>query len=241
MAKATKHADRPHARIYAHWLELPAWLAIRREAQLLLVHMLCDYRPAKNSRLEWSLTRVQKAVGCSRTIASESLTDLEKNGWLAVCRVGRFSGSRQTSLYRLTMFPSEVEGLPKTEEFLRIRNPARPGRNKNRTGFNKTPDKSLLKPQQVLVETANGKIPEKTAAKPKALIHGKNDLFPPQTNSEPVALGTLATQLLSASGFAGLGANDCRGAAREALRSAAAPPLAPSAVRNPVASNRRRF
>ena len=189
MAKATKLADRPHARIYAHWLELPAWKAIRREAQLLLVYMLCDYRPAKNSRLEWSLTRVQTVLHCSRTIASESLTDLEKNGWIAVCRVGRFAGSRQASLYRLTMHASEAEDLPKTEEFLRIRNPARPGRKKNRTGSNKTGDKSLLKPQPVLVETATEKITEKIPAKPSPLTNGNKETFPSDGDGEPMALG----------------------------------------------------
>ena len=143
MHSATKLKDRPHARIYQHWVDLPAWKAMRREAQLLLVYMMVEFRPAMNSRLEWSLTRVQQVLRCSRSIASESLTDLEKNGWIKVCRTGRFSGSRKPSLYRLTMFGSEVEALPKTEEFLRMTPPPRPGRRKNLTSSNRTLPKSL--------------------------------------------------------------------------------------------------
>jgi hypothetical protein len=84
MHKATKHADRPHTRIYQHWLSLPTWKAMRGEAQLLLLHMLTEFRPAMNSRLEWPLTRVQRVLHCSRSTASQSLTDLEKNGWITI-------------------------------------------------------------------------------------------------------------------------------------------------------------
>jgi hypothetical protein len=116
--------------------------------------MLAAFRPAFNSRLEWPLTRVQEVLRCGRSTASEALTDLEKNGWVKVCSIGRFSGSRKPSLYRLTMFPSEIENLGKTDEFLGIRNPPRSGRKRNLTSPEKTSPKSVLKPEQVLIETA---------------------------------------------------------------------------------------
>jgi len=238
MAKATKYADKPHARIYQSWLTLPAWRAMRNEAQLLLVHMLAEFRPANNSLLEWTLTRVQRTLNCSRTIASECLTDLEKNGWIKVARVGQFSGSRKPSLYRLTWFASEAEDLPPTKEFLQSRNPPRIRRKKNLTGSNKTLPKSLLKPEQVPVETAARKISACEQEKKSALIYGKDAISPPGATFEPIPLGSLATQLLLEAEAARRPANDGGGAAREALRSAAPPPLAPQAVRNRPSSNR---
>ncbi|HEY8007156.1 MAG TPA: hypothetical protein VIF02_04135 [Methylocella sp.] len=196
MHKATKHADRPHARIYHHWLDLPAWKAMRGEAQLLLVHMLATFRPAFNSRLEWPLTRVQEVLRCGRSTASEALTDLEKNGWVKVCRVGRFSGSRKPSLYRLTMFGSEIEDLPKTEEFLRARNPPRPGRNKNLSGSKKALLKSVLKPEQVPLETASGKIQLCTANEASDQTAIKINRSRQGERAEPKASEKLRTQLL---------------------------------------------
>jgi hypothetical protein len=237
MAKATKFADKPHARIYQSWLALPAWRAMRIEAQLLLVHMLAEFRPANNSRLEWTLTRVQQTLNCSRTIASECLTDLEKNGWVKVARVGQFSGSRKPSLYRLTWFASEAEDLPATKEFLQSRNPPRIRRKKNLTGSNKTPPKSLLKPEQVPVETDARKISACEQEKKSALTYGKDATSPPGATFEPIPLGSLATQLLLEAEAARRPANDGGGAAREALRSAAPPPLAPQTVRYRSRSN----
>jgi hypothetical protein len=196
MHKATKYADRPHARIYQHWLDLPAWKAMRGEAQLLLVHMLAEFRPSMNSRLEWPLTRVQEVLRCSRSTASESLVDLEKNGWIKVCRVGRFSGSRKPSLYRLTMFGSEIEDLPKTEEFLRTRNPPRPGRKKNLTGSKKALLKSVLKPEQVPLETASGKIQLCTANEESDQTAIKINRSRQGERAEPKASEKLRTQLL---------------------------------------------
>ena len=54
MPAATKYRDRPHARIYSAWLELPAWREASLAARCLLVEMLARYRPGENGRLEWS-------------------------------------------------------------------------------------------------------------------------------------------------------------------------------------------
>jgi hypothetical protein len=94
MARATKYTDAPHARIYPSWLKLPAWFAMRNEAQLLLVYMLAESRPDNNSKLVWTLSKVQRMLRCGRATAAACLTDLEKNGWIKVVRVGKFSGSR---------------------------------------------------------------------------------------------------------------------------------------------------
>ena len=211
---------------------------MRIEAQLLLVNMLAEFRPANNSLLEWTLTRVQRTLNCSRTIASECLTDLEKNGWIKVARVGQFSGSRKPSLYRLTCFASEAEDLPPTKEFLQSRNPPRIRRKKNLTGSNKTLPKSLLEPEQVLVETEARKISPCEQGKKSALTYGKDATSPPAATFEAIALEDLATQLLLEAEAARHPANDGGGAAREALRSAAPPPLAPRTVRNRSTSNR---
>lgn len=210
---------------------------MRNEAQLLLVHMLAEFRPSMNSRLEWPLTRVQEVLRCSRSIASQCLTDLEKNGWLKVCRVGRFSGSRKPSLYRLTMFASEGEALPKTEEFLRIRNPPRPGRNKNLSGSNKALPKSLLKPEQVSVETAKDRDGPRggnaDAEKNPLKIKGSQEA----ERSEPIAVAALRSQLLVGAAVAWL---PRAAGVKKVLGSAEPPPFPPNVARLRSLSTRRK-
>ncbi len=200
MTKATKHTDRPHARIYHHWMALPAWKAMRNEAQLLLVYMLAEFRPSLNSRLEWTLTRVQEVLRCSRSTASDCLTDLEKNGWIKVCRVGLFSGSRKPSLYRLTMYRSEVEALAATEEFLRVRNPPRPGRKKNLSGSNKALHKSLSKPEQVPVETAMAENGSRGMDPQPDIQAKKINVLRPRETFRPEGDETRESQLLAEAG-----------------------------------------
>ena len=121
MAAATKYRERPHARIYFAWVELPAWREASIAARCLLVEMLARYRPGDNGRLEWPVRRVAEVLGVSKTTAGKILIELETTGWIAVMRVGSFSGKSRASLYALAMYINDVTGEPPTRAFERWR------------------------------------------------------------------------------------------------------------------------
>src|SRR4051794_2389270 len=109
MPAPIRRADRPHARVYADWLDLPAFRALSSPAVNLLVHILARHRPGENGRLNWSVRRAADALKASKTTAARALDELEQHGWLACTAVGRFGCRSRSSRYRLTMFP-DCEG-----------------------------------------------------------------------------------------------------------------------------------
>lgn len=121
MVTATKYRDRPHARIYSAWMELPAWRAASIAARCLLVEMLTRYRPGDNGRLEWSVRNVAEVLGVSKSTASAALIELETIGWIEVMRAGSFSRKGRASLYALAMYTNDVTGEPATSTFERWR------------------------------------------------------------------------------------------------------------------------
>jgi hypothetical protein len=121
MPAATKYRDRPHARIYCAWLELPAWRELSLAARGLLVEMIAWYRPGENGRLEWSVRRVAEVLRASKSTASAALIELETIGWIEVMRAGSFSRKGRASLYALAMYTNDVTGEPATRAFERWR------------------------------------------------------------------------------------------------------------------------
>jgi hypothetical protein len=121
MAAATKYRDRPHARIYSAWLELPAWREASLAARGLLVEMLGRYRPGENGKLEWPVRRVAEVLGVSKSTASTALIELETIGWIEVTRAGSFSRKGRASLYALAVYDNHVTGEPATRTFERWR------------------------------------------------------------------------------------------------------------------------
>jgi hypothetical protein len=115
--RATKQGDRPHARIYSYWLDLPTWKALSPTSKSLLVEMLGRYRPGENGLLTWSVRRVGEVIGCSKDTAAQCLIALERNGWISVCRVAAFGGRARPAAYRLNMFPCSASGEPPSRAF----------------------------------------------------------------------------------------------------------------------------
>ena len=83
--------------------------------------MLARYRPHENGRLEWPVRRVAEVLGVSKTTAGKILIELETIGWIAVMRVGSFSGKSRSSHYALAMYDNDVTGEPPTRAFERWR------------------------------------------------------------------------------------------------------------------------
>jgi hypothetical protein len=121
MPAANKYRDRPHARIYSAWLELPAWRELSLAARCLLVEMIAWYRPGENGRLEWSVRRVAEVLRVSKSTASVALIELETIGWIEVTRAGSFSRKGRASRYALAMYANDVTGEPATHTFERWR------------------------------------------------------------------------------------------------------------------------
>lgn len=114
--------DQPHARIYRHWMDLPAWTTLTPVAQALIVNLLTRYRPQEPNRFQVSDRTATELVRCSRNTASKALAELEDRGWLRVARVGRMSGpkAKRASVYSVTAFPADI-GEAATKDFLRWR------------------------------------------------------------------------------------------------------------------------
>ena len=105
---ANRRLARPHARIQAHWRELPAWRVLSCAARCLLVEMLLDFRPGRNGRLQWSVRRAASALGVGKQSAVTALAELEKAGWITVQRLGALGGGNAPTEYALTMFDNDV-------------------------------------------------------------------------------------------------------------------------------------
>lgn len=107
MALATKQRDRPHARIYAEWMHLPAWKALKAESVALLVHTMATYRPNDGNCFEISDRRAAELARCSRPTAARALANLVDHGWLEIERIGKITGTLNSrkSRYSLTCQP----------------------------------------------------------------------------------------------------------------------------------------
>lgn len=114
--------DRPHARIYRHWMDLPAWTTLTAVAQSLIVNLMTRYRPHEPNQFEISDRTATTLVRCSRNTASKALAELEDRGWVRVVRVGRMRGpkAKRASIYTLTAF-AEEPSTPATKDFLHWR------------------------------------------------------------------------------------------------------------------------
>lgn len=112
--------DKPHARIYRAWMDLPAWTTLTPVAQALFVNVLTRYRPMEPNRFEISDRTATTLVNCARATASKALADLVDRGWLRVIRVGRLQGpkARRASVYALTAFPEDSASQAR-KDFLR--------------------------------------------------------------------------------------------------------------------------
>lgn len=112
--------DKPHARIYRSWMDLPAWTTLSPPAQSLIVNLLTRYRPHEPNAFEISDRTATEMVRCARNTASKALAELVDRGWLKVRRIGRMRGpkAKRASVYALTACP-EDHVMPATKDFLR--------------------------------------------------------------------------------------------------------------------------
>lgn len=132
MALATKQRDRPHARLYAEWLHLPAWDALSPEAISLLVTLMARFRPFDGNCIALSDRQAAALAHCSRPTAVKAIASLVELGWLEIEAIGSCRGVRdkRVSRYSLTCQP-RYAGEPAKMTFLHWR-PLASGQKENR-------------------------------------------------------------------------------------------------------------
>jgi DNA-binding transcriptional regulator YhcF (GntR family) len=122
MPRATKLRDKPHARIYHYWLELPAWQTLSAQGKALLIIMSAIYRPTMPV-ISMTDRTAAALIPCSRATAAKVLAELEDKGWIRVERVGarcKAGEKRRGSAFRLTTQPFIDE--PASNDYRRWRN-----------------------------------------------------------------------------------------------------------------------
>jgi hypothetical protein len=114
--------DKPHARIYREWVELPAWTSLPAVSRVLLIELMVRYSPNSANAFEVSDQSAAFLARCARGTARKALETLEDSGWIKCIRVGRMIGpkAKRAAVYRLT-FKAADAGTPATNDFLRWR------------------------------------------------------------------------------------------------------------------------
>lgn len=135
--------DKAHGRIYAEWLDLPAWRFLSVHGRALIVELLTRYRPNAENRFELPDRTVSRILNCSRPTAAKTLADLEELGWLAVERVGKMTGAREkrSSAYSLTRFPCVPEEIA-SKAFMKWRPQEPNGQNSGQKRPTKQPSRA---------------------------------------------------------------------------------------------------
>ena len=118
MARATQFRDRRHARIYAEWLNLPAWQHLSGDGTKLLIYLLARFLAANNGLTDFSARQAGEAIGKSKSQGARALNELEALGWISVVRVGKFQARNKPSRYALANYPNDATGEAATMGFL---------------------------------------------------------------------------------------------------------------------------
>lgn len=90
---SVRRKDRPHARVYHHWLEHPSWKELSPSAFKVIVHLMAEYRPDQPNVFGVGERRMANLIGCGKVMAKKAIDELVEGGFLRVERRGRNSGT----------------------------------------------------------------------------------------------------------------------------------------------------
>jgi len=85
--------DRPHARLYDHWLKHPAWRTLSPPAFKIISMLLASYRPDNPNAFPVGQRRMADMCGCASATAKKAVDELIEGGFLRQERRGRSRGS----------------------------------------------------------------------------------------------------------------------------------------------------
>jgi DNA-binding transcriptional MocR family regulator len=97
-----------------------AWKSLDSNARAIYVHMAMRYAGpgSNNGRLAYSVREAASELRIGKSTASRALNALIERGFLVVARRGAFSlKERHATEFRLTEFPSDVDGSLSTKDF----------------------------------------------------------------------------------------------------------------------------
>lgn len=102
--------DRPHARIYDHWLRHPAWQKLSPPAFKIITILMAQYRPANPNLYPVGERRIADLCGCSPYSAKNAINELIKGGFLRVEQKGRSRGNARgrERMASLTRYDTET-------------------------------------------------------------------------------------------------------------------------------------
>lgn len=107
--------DRPHARIYDHWLKHPAWLGLSPPAFKIISILLASYRPDRANVFPVGERRMSEMCGCAPATAKKSVDELIAGGFLREERKGRSRGNAASRerIVSLTRYDTDtIAGCP---------------------------------------------------------------------------------------------------------------------------------
>jgi DNA-binding MarR family transcriptional regulator len=85
--------DRPHARLYDHWMQHPAWRTLSPPAFKIISLLLASYRPANPNAFPVGQRRMADMCGCAPNTAKKAIDELIEGGFLREERRGRSRGN----------------------------------------------------------------------------------------------------------------------------------------------------
>jgi hypothetical protein len=84
--------DRPHARIYDHWLKHPVWINLSSPASKIITTLKASFRPDKPNAFPVGERRIAQMTGCAPRTAKRAIDELIATGFLRVEQAGRNKG-----------------------------------------------------------------------------------------------------------------------------------------------------
>lgn len=89
--------DRPHARLYDHWMQHPAWKTLSPPAFKIIAMLMASYRPDEPNAFPVGQRRIAGMCGCAPATAKKAIDELIAGCFL---REERKGGSRGDSASR---------------------------------------------------------------------------------------------------------------------------------------------
>lgn len=97
------NVQRPHARIYRHWLDSEPWRGLPGSSVKLLVHLLASWRPNLPPGRGLSDAEGARILVCNPDTAARSIRKLAEAGFIHIPRPGGFTGPRSVRTRAITI------------------------------------------------------------------------------------------------------------------------------------------
>lgn len=108
----------PFVQIHHYLMETPAWRGLSIYAKAAYPEIVRRHNGRNNGRIYMSARELAADLGCSKSTATDALSELVTAGFLDVVVAGNFKRKRIATEYRLTAFDCDITGTPASKRFL---------------------------------------------------------------------------------------------------------------------------